>query len=147
MVTYKSNSARISLKMEKSEFNKVKITSSEEAANYIRQFFTDIELYESFFLVLLNQANNTIGFVKISQGGIIGTVVDKIIVAKYVIESLARSVVLCHNHPSGNLKPSSQDINITKEIKEGLKLFDVQVMDHIILTADSYYSFAENGNL
>ncbi len=147
MVTYKSNAARISLKMEKSEFSKAKITTSENAADYIRQFFTDLEIYESFFLLLLNQANITIGYVKISQGGIVGTVVDKIIVAKYVIESLARSVVLCHNHPSGNLKPSSQDINITKEIKEGLKLFDVQVMDHIILTADSYYSFAENGNL
>jgi DNA repair protein RadC len=129
-------------------FAKTKIGSSGQAADYLRQFWgDDMEIFESFFLLLLSQSQQTIGYVKISQGGIAGTVVDVSIVAKYAIESLARGVVLCHNHPSGNVKPSEADIQLTAKVKSGLKLFDIQVVDHVILTADSYYSFADNGIL
>ena len=96
---------------------------------------------------MLNQANKTIGYAKISQGGIAGTVVDVRIIAKYAVESLAVSVILAHNHPSGNLKPSEADLIITKKIKEGLKILDIKVFDHIILSADNYYSFEDEGNL
>jgi DNA repair protein RadC len=136
------------LKKIQTEFPAIKISSSNEAANFIRRFyFDDIEIFESFFILLLNQANKTIGYAKISQGGIAGTVVDVRIIAKYAVESLAVSVILAHNHPSGNLKPSEADLTITKKIKEGLKILDIKVLDHIILTADSYYSFENEGNL
>jgi DNA repair protein RadC len=83
--------------------------------------------------MLLNNSNNTIGYVKISQGGIVGTIVDVRIVAKYAVESLSTGIILVHNHPSGNLKPSQPDIDLTKKIKEGLKILDVTVLDHIII--------------
>ena len=136
------------LKKIQTEFPSVKITTPDEAADFIRQFyFDDIEIFESFFILLLNQANKTIGYAKISQGGISGTVVDVRIIAKYAIESLATSVILAHNHPSGNLKPSQMDIDITKKIKEGLKILDIKVFDHIILTTNSFYSFESNNEI
>jgi DNA repair protein RadC len=136
------------LKKIQTEFPSVKITTPDQAADFIRQFyFDDIEIFESFFILLLNQGNKTIGYAKISQGGIAGTVVDVRIIAKYAVESLAVSVILAHNHPSGNLKPSEADLTITKKIKAGLKILDINVFDHIILTADSYYSFENEGNL
>lgn len=146
MKEYKSTLDKISLVREKTEIPRVKIKSSTDAAEYCRNFFSDdIDLYESFFMVLLNQANNTIGFVKISQGGIAGTVVDVRILAKYAIESLCASVILCHNHPSGNTKPSNADISITNKAINALKLFDIKVLDHIILTESSYLSFGDEG--
>ena len=84
---------------------------------------------------------------KISQGGISGTVVDTKIIAKYCVDTLCSAVILAHNHPSGNLNPSTQDIKITRKIKEGLELLDVKVLDHVILTSDSYYSFADENIL
>jgi DNA repair protein RadC len=136
------------LKKIQTEFPSVKITTPDQAADFIRQFyFDDIEIFESFFILLLNQTNKTIGYAKISQGGISGTVVDVRIIAKYAIEALATSVILAHNHPSGNLTPSHSDISITEKIKAGLKILDINVFDHIILTADSYYSFENEGNL
>jgi DNA repair protein RadC len=136
------------LKKIQTEFPSVKITSPDEAADFIRQFyFDDIEIFESFFILLLNQANKTIGYAKISQGGIAGTVVDVRIIAKYAIESLAVSVILAHNHPSGNLKPSQADLDITQKIKAGLKILDIKVFDHLILTADSFYSFESNNEI
>ena len=136
------------LRKSETGFARVAIRSSKDAADFIRQFYSDdIGIFESFFLLLLDQSNTTTGYAKISQGGIAGTVVDPRIVAKYAIESLSPSVVLCHNHPSGNLKPSDADIAITNKIKAGLQLFDITVLDHIILTEDSYTSFADEGIL
>ena len=134
------------LKKVKSEFKKINITSSQASADYIRNFYhDDIGIYESFFLLLLNRANQTIGYVKISQGGISGTVVDIKLIAKYVTDSLASSVILCHNHPSGALVPSVQDREITEKIKTALGYFDTRVLDHIILTETEYYSFSDEG--
>lgn len=134
------------LKKIQTNFPKVKITGSETAAEFIRQFYgDDMEIFESFFILLLDRNNQTIGYSKISQGGICSTVVDVRIVAKYAIESLCSGVILAHNHPSGNLNPSGQDVEITNKIKKTLQIFDVMVLDHIILTADSYYSMVDNG--
>lgn len=139
---------KFDLKATDSEFTKVKITSSESAEKFIRQFYgDDLEIFESFFILLLNRANETIGYAKISQGGIVGTVVDKKILLKYVIESLASGVILAHNHPSGNTNPSEADLKITKDLQQLCNLVDSPVLDHIILTADSFYSFADNGKL
>ena len=135
-----------SIKKNQSEFPRQKISSSKDAEQFIRQFYgDDLEVYESFFLLLLNQSNETVGYAKISQGGIAGTVVDVKIIAKYVVDTLSQAVVLAHNHPSGNIRPSQADENITTRIKATLNLFDCKVLDHIILTADNYFSFQDNG--
>lgn len=148
MEKYKNTISEYSLKYTKSEIQKTKITTSESASNVIRKFyFDDINIYESFFILLLNRANNTTGFAKISQGGTAGTVVDIKIIAKYAVESLSSAVIICHNHPSGNIKPSEADINITKKIKDALLLLDIRLTDHIILSENNYYSFADNGDL
>jgi len=139
---------KFDLKVTDSEFTKVKITGSESAEKFIRQFYgDDLEIFESFFILLLNRANETIGYAKISQGGIVGTVVDKKILLKYVVESLASGIILAHNHPSGNANPSQADLNITKDLQQLCNLVDSTVLDHVILTADSFYSFADNGKL
>lgn len=139
---------QFTIKAEKSDFPRQKIKSSKDAADFIRQFYADdIEIFESFFLLLLNRANTTIGYAKISQGGTVGTVVDVKLIAKYALDSLAQGVILAHNHPSGMLMPSEQDKATTKKVIAALGLLEVQVLDHVILTADSYYSFVDNGIL
>ena len=131
-----------------SNFEKVKIISSNDAFKVIKQFyFDDIDIFESFFILCLNRNNQTIAYAKISQGGVAGTVVDIKLIAKYAIDCLASGVILAHNHPSGNLKASNEDLAITKRIKEGLKILDIQVLDHIILTSDGYLSFGDEGIL
>jgi DNA repair protein RadC len=136
------------LKKNQTNFPSVKITSSTDASNFIKQFYSDdIEIFESCFLLLLNNANTTIGYAKISQGGITGTVVDVRIIAKYAVETLATGIILAHNHPSGQLKPSGADIAITKKVKETMAIFEVNLFDHLILTKDGFYSFADEGSL
>jgi DNA repair protein RadC len=139
---------KFELKTSQTDLEQVKISKSEDAADFIRQFYSDdIEIYESFFILLMNRANKVTGYAKISQGGVCGTIVDKKILLKYVVDSLASGVIIAHNHPSGTLSPSDADIKITKELKELCKLVDSTVLDHVILTADSFYSFADNENL
>lgn len=130
-------------------FPSTKISSAEDSYEVIKQFWKeDIEIYESFFILLLNRANKTIGWAKISQGGITGTVVDIKIVMKYVIDSLASAVIVAHNHPSGNLVPSQSDLDITDKLKKSLKLMDTNLVDHLILSPNGdFYSFLNNGDL
>lgn len=138
----------LELKKLQSDFPNEKITSSETAYKFIKKFYNDdLEIFESFFILLLNQANKTIGYAKISQGGVSATVVDVKIIAKYAIDALASSIILAHNHPSGNLEPSGADKELTKKVKNGLGLLDVKVLDHIILTSESFYSFADDGQM
>lgn len=145
---YKSKTKLFELKKSDSDFPKEKIKKSEDAYNFIKRFYSDdMEIYESFFILLLNRASNTIGYAKISQGGTVGTVVDIKIVAKYCIDSLASGVIFAHNHPSGQLRPSKEDITLTQKMTQALKLIDVSVFDHIILTSENYYSFGDNGQL
>lgn len=142
------NIKKYELKKNPTSFEREIITCSRDSSNFIRRFYQeDIGIYESFFILLLDQSNATIGYAKISQGGVAGTVVDAAIVAKYAIDSLSRGVVLAHNHPSGNLTPSVQDREITAKIKAGLELFDIRVLDHVILTEENYLSFADEGLL
>ena len=135
MKTYCKRLPRITLKKTKTDFPCVKIEKSADAYEFVRNFYSnDIEICESFFILLLNWSNTTIGYAKISQGGIVGTIIDTTIIAKYCEEALAKSVILCHNHPSGTLFPSEADKVITKKIADALKVFDYAVLDHIILT-------------
>lgn len=132
----------------KSSFDVKQITSSSDSEKYIRQFYhDDIGIYESFFILLLSRKNETIAYAKISQGGVAGTVVDVKIVMKYAIDCLASGIVLAHNHPSGNLHPSDSDIRLTRKIQEACKIMDISVHDHIILTEDGFYSFADEGKM
>ncbi len=133
------------LKKIQTDFPQVEITSSVDAEKFIRQFYgDDIDVFESFFILLLNRNNHTIGYAKISQGGISGTVIDVRIIAKYAIEALATGVIAAHNHPSGNLNPSYNDIAITKKIKDALNILDIQLYDHVLLTKEGYFSFGNN---
>jgi len=146
MTKYKSKLSLFSLKKNQTDFPNAKITTSSDANDFIRQFFfDDISIFESFFILMLNRANNTIGYAKISQGGISGTVIDIRIIAKYCVDALATSVILCHNHPSGNTTPSSNDIEITRKSVAALKLLDCTVIDHLILTENSFTSLADEG--
>jgi DNA repair protein RadC len=139
---------RLELRKLQSEFQETKITSSSSAAQYMRRFYgDDLEIFESSFILLLNNQMLTIGYAKISQGGIVGTVIDSRLIAHYAVQVLATSVIICHNHPSGTLTPSHSDIHITAKIKEGLRLLDIELQDHIILTSHGYYSFADEGKL
>jgi DNA repair protein RadC len=133
------------LKKIQSNFPCERITTLTDASIFIRQFFgDDIHVFESVFILLLNNNNMTIGFAKISQGGITGTTIDVRIVCKYAIESLATAVIIAHNHPSGNLTPSTADFNVTEKLKQALKTLDIQLLDHIILTSEEHYSMKEN---
>jgi DNA repair protein RadC len=138
----------LELKKNQTNFPKTKINSSELAADFIRGFYSDdIGIFESFFILLLDRANNTTGYAKISQGGVAGTIIDVKIIAKYAVDFLSSNVILAHNHPSGQLFPSDQDLTMTKKVKQALELLDVQVLDHIILTEEGYYSFSDEGTL
>jgi len=131
-----------------SEFPRVRISCSRESEQFIRGFYgPDIEIFESFFLVTLDRSNHTTGYVKISQGGTFSTVVETKLIAKYALDGLAHGVIIAHNHPSGNLEPSQQDFIITRKIEEALKLFDISLLDHIILTPNSYMSFRDESKM
>jgi DNA repair protein RadC len=103
--------------------------------------------HEEFWLLLLNRANLVLRKELISKGGVAGTVVDTRIIFKAAVEQYASSIIICHNHPSGNIKPSEADIRITKNIKEAGKIMEVPLFDHIIVTDNGYYSFADEGIL
>lgn len=145
---YKKTIKGFRLVSEPTDIPVMKVDSSKLAADYARQFYLgDIDVYESFFMILLNRANNTTSFAKISQGGTIGTVVDIKIICKYAVEGLANGIILVHNHPSGNVNPSEADKDITKKIKNALLLLDITLYDHVIISFEKHYSFADDGEL
>lgn len=121
-----------------------KITSSRDVFLILSPQFSDL-LHEEFWILLLNKANKVLNKVLISKGGQSATVVDAKVIFKAALEHNASSIILAHNHPSGNLSPSQEDINITKKIVSAAKLIDFSVLDHIIMTDKAYYSFADEG--
>lgn len=126
------------------EMQSIQVTGPADAAVFAANFFEDdINIYESCFIILLNRANKIIGWYKVSSGGLDATIIDKRIICKVAIDALSAGVILVHNHPSGEVKPSSADIKMTKEVKDCLKLFDVALVDHIILSEKKYYSFTD----
>ncbi|HMG81835.1 MAG TPA: DNA repair protein RadC [Ferruginibacter sp.] len=125
-------------------FEKPTIRSSSDIATYLQAIIKDYS-YEVFAVLFLNQANKINHFEIVSKGGITGTVADPRIILKRALEEDATSIILCHNHPSGNLKPSRADELVTKNIKEAAKYFDIKVLDHIIVSEEGYFSFADEG--
>jgi DNA repair protein RadC len=122
------------------------IKKSSEIAGYLQALLRDHH-HEVFAVVFLNRANKINHFEIISQGGITGTVADPRVILKKALEEDAVSIILCHNHPSGNLKPSKADQELTQKIKEASKYFDIKVLDHIIVSEEGYFSFSDEGIL
>ncbi|MEO6253029.1 MAG: DNA repair protein RadC [Ferruginibacter sp.] len=125
---------------------KTVIRSSRDIAQYLQATLKD-HSYEVFAVVFLNRANKINHFEIISKGGITGTVADPRVILKKALEEDATSIVLCHNHPSGNLQPSRADEELTKKIKEAAAYFDIKIIDHIIVSEEGFYSFADEGIL
>jgi DNA repair protein RadC len=122
------------------------IRSSATAEAILRQNWSDdIELCETFNILLLNRANRVKGITTISKGGVTGTVVDAKLVFAAALKTMSCAIILAHNHPSGNLKASQADCDITRKLKEAAKLLDIDVLDHLILTSEGYMSFADDG--
>jgi DNA repair protein RadC len=121
-----------------------KISSSKDVFDIFGQQLGDLP-YEEFWVLLLSRSNQILSKEKISQGGISGTVTDVRIILKLAIDKMASSVILCHNHPSGNIKPSEADNTITHKLKEAGKLMDINIHDHVIVSNAGYYSFADEG--
>ena len=150
MKTYKSEIPEITLKRKYGGVSKVKITKSEDVAKYLRDnlFNKDTLLINEEMIVLyLNNMNNTMAWFKVSQGGITGTLVDQRLIYKVALDLGAVSMIIAHNHPSGTLKPSTADKTLTAKLKAGSATLDLKILDHLIITEKSYYSFADNGLL
>ena len=145
MKTYKTKLPEICIKYKSGEFYKVKIRSSKDSFNVFKKLFDPdvIEWQESVIALFLNKANNTIGYYRVSIGGVSGTVIDPKIVFSPAILSGASAIILCHNHPSGDLNPSRADIKLTKKFNKGSKLLGLTLLDHIMISKDNYYSFAD----
>ena len=123
---------------------KEQINTSKDAVEIFQPHMADLQ-HEEFWVLYLNRANGIIKKQHISSGGVTGTVVDARIIFKHALDCLASSIILCHNHPSGNRQPSESDIKLTKKLKEGGNLIEVAVLDHIIISEKSFYSFADEG--
>ena len=137
-LTYKSTSK-----------SRSKIYSSEDAYKYLLPTYKEGTIcYKEYFKVLfLNQSNQVLGYTLISEGGITETCADVRIILQAALLTNSVAIILAHNHPSGSMKPSRQDIEITKQVKEAARLMRITVIDHLILTDTSYYSFADEGEL
>ena len=129
---------------------RVNIKSSQDAADYLRQIWNPdtLNIHETFMVIMLNNANYVNGYYTLSTGGINATCVDIRILFAIVLKSLSTSIILAHNHPSGNLKPSEADKTLTQKVVRAGKLFDIQTLDHIILSPENkYFSFADESLL
>ncbi len=125
---------------------KNKITCSRDVFSFFSAILSDLA-HEEFWILLLDRANKIITNIRISMGGITGTVTDIRIIMKEALEKGATSIILCHNHPSGNILPSNADKLITEKIKSAGNVMDIKILDHIIIGGDDYYSFADKENI
>ncbi len=121
-----------------------KIISSKNVYEIMKPLMMDLP-HEEFWLLMLNRANSVIKKELISRGGVSGTVVDTKIIFKTAVLSYANSIIICHNHPSGNLKPSEADFKITKNLKEAARIMEIPLLDHLIITENGFYSFVDEG--
>lgn len=129
-----------------STLDKPVVRTSRDVAEYLQALLKDYT-YEVFAVLFLNRANKINHFEIISRGGLTGTVADPKVILKKALEEDAVSIVLSHNHPSGNLKPSRADEDLTHKIKEAARYFDIKILDHIIVSEEGFYSFSDEGLL
>ena len=125
---------------------KVKIHSSQDAFDFLKGDFMDL-YHEEFWMILLKRNNEVIKKEMLSRGGVSGTVVDAKIIFKRALEETASGLILAHNHPSGNLKPSREDIRLTRRLKEAGQTLDISILDHLIITNSGFFSFADESLL
>lgn len=148
----KQQSVRLLVSQEISRRSKIqrtlysKISSSKDVYDIMQPLIGHLN-YEEFWILCLNRSNKVVDKIKVSQGGINGTVIDVKLILKAAIDRLASSIILCHNHPSRNISPSENDQVITIKIEKAAKWMDIQVLDHIIITCDHYHSFADDGQM
>jgi DNA repair protein RadC len=123
------------------------INNSQNAYEILKSLFPadTISLQEQFVVLYLNRANRVIGSYQLSKGGITGTIADVRLILSVALKTLATGLILAHNHPSGNLKPSEADIQLTQKVKDAAKLMDIEVLDHMILSSNGYFSFTDDG--
>ena len=141
--------AEIQVSYSTKNLNKIKITSSEVASQVLRSAWNNdtIELQEEFKVLLLNRSNETLGVYSLSKGGITGTVVDIRLLFGVALKCNSTSIIVAHNHPSGKLEASESDLLLTRKIKSCSEFLDVALLDHLILTKNGFYSFANEGKL
>lgn len=149
MKTAKNFINEVQLEFQKKLFSTNKITSPADAAELSREIYiatnSRIELKEYFFVIMLNRANEVLGYIKLGEGGITGAVADLRLAFATAIKCLASGIILLHNHPSSNLIPSENDKALTRKFSQIGEILEISVLDHIILTANSYCSFADEG--
>lgn len=131
---------------EETKKERLALLNSRDCYHYLEPFLTDLP-HEQFWVVLLDRGNKILTHKRISEGGVSGTIVDFKIILKFALENLATSIILAHNHPSGNTSPSHADKTLTQKLKEACQLVDMQITDHIIVGDRAYYSFADEGIL
>ncbi|MGV8094914.1 MAG: RadC family protein [Mangrovibacterium sp.] len=119
--------------------------SSENAYRCLKDIFPSLDYREYFYILCLNRSNKVLGYCQISVGGISGTLIDVRLIMQTALKSNASAIILAHNHPSGNLNPSDADKKVTWKIKGAGRLLDIDVLDHLILTSETYFSFADEG--
>lgn len=143
---YKSLVGEYIIEYRTKKHKKVKVTNSEVAQKFARDVWPDnVAVRESMIALMLNRANTVTGYYLVSQGGLSGTVADNRLILHVALQSLASSIILVHNHPSGNTQPSDADIKITEKLKKAAEYMEIKVLDHIILTEDRFFSFADEG--
>jgi len=123
-----------------------KVAGSRDVYDVLQRIWSPrIDHVEEFMILCLNRANRVLGWAKVSQGGLSGTVADPKLIFQVALKSNACSLIIAHNHPSGNLQPSEADIHLTRKLKEAGLLLDLPVLDHLIVSSEGYYSFADEG--
>lgn len=125
------------------------IGSSQDAFEILKQHWNKntLELYEEFKIILLNRANNVLGIYSVSSGGVSSTVADAKLIFSVALKTMASSIILAHNHPSGKLIPSEADKKLTKSLVKAGEVLQINVLDHVILTTSGYYSFADHADI
>ncbi len=137
---------RASVDAEKVATRRVAIKDSKTTVNYMKRHFNGLD-HEEFWVLMLNRSLKIIGEFRVSSGSQTATVVDPKIIIRRMLSAQANSVILFHNHPSGSLKPSVQDLELTQKIQNAAKFFDMSVLDHIIVSDEGFYSFCDNGKI
>lgn len=148
MLEYKTI-PEIKIQYKRGDIENLSLKSPNDVYNCLMKFYEQdtIEYYESSIILYLNQANNVIGWYKLSQGGITGTVIDVRTMFTIALQCGATGIIMSHNHPSGSLKPSDADRQITRKCVEAGKFLDIKLIDHLIVCPSGYYSFQENNEI
>jgi DNA repair protein RadC len=147
MITDINSEVQISYSPKVKASERMKVTCSSDVANAMRIVFQDLEHIEYCYLMLLNRRNAILGCHQLSKGGMTGTVIDLRVVFQVAIKACATSIILAHNHPSGNLDVSEADRKITRQVKEAGSVMEIPLLDHLVITADGYMSMADEGLL